>query len=72
MSFHYAYEDRYLTFHLYRCHLFDPDVVKPLASDELRWVTPEEFVTVAFPPANQPIQARMAKYHRLDKVQQKK
>ena len=65
MSFHHEYDDRYLTFHLYRCHLFNPDAVKALASDEIRWVTPEEFVELNFPPANIPIQARMAKYHRL-------
>jgi A/G-specific adenine glycosylase len=65
MSFHYEYDDRYITFHLYRCHLFDPQQVKPLASDELRWVTPEEFIQVTFPPANKPVQERMKKYHRL-------
>ncbi len=65
MSFHHEYDDRYLTFHLYRCHLFNPEAVKALASDEIRWVTPEEFVELDFPPANKPIQARMAKYHRL-------
>jgi A/G-specific adenine glycosylase len=65
MSFSHAYEDCYLTFHVYRCRLFDPTVVKPLAADELRWVTPEEFVALAFPPANAPIQERMRRYHRL-------
>jgi A/G-specific adenine glycosylase len=65
MSFHHEYDDRYLTFHVYRCHLFDPSVAKPLASDELRWVTPEEFVALEFPPANTPIQQRMRRYHRL-------
>ncbi len=65
MSFHHEYDDRYLTFHVYRCHLFDPSVVKPLTSDELKWVTPEEFVTLEFPPANTPIQQRMRRYHRL-------
>jgi A/G-specific adenine glycosylase len=65
MSFHHEYDDRYITFHLYRCHLFDPHIIKPLASDELRWVTPAEFIQVDFPPANKPIQARMKKYHRL-------
>ncbi len=65
MSFHHAYPDRYLTFHVYRCRLFNPRKVRPLASQELRWVTPEELIRLEFPPANAPICARMAKYHRL-------
>ncbi len=65
LSFHYEYDDRYLTFHLYRCHLFNPADVKPLASDELCWVTPEEFIELDFPPANKPVQERMKKYHRI-------
>ena len=65
LTFHHAYPDRYLTFHVYRCRLFDPLHVKPLASQELRWVTPSEFITADFPPANVAIQARMKKYHRL-------
>jgi A/G-specific adenine glycosylase len=65
LSFSHAYADRYLTFHVYRCRLFDPAAVRPLASSELRWVTPEEFVALEFPPANQPIQQRMRRYHRL-------
>ena len=40
-------------------------VVKPLASSELKWVTPEELITLEFPPANVPIQDRMRRYHRL-------
>jgi A/G-specific adenine glycosylase len=65
MSFSYAYPDRYLTFHVYRVRLFDPHKARPLAADALRWVTPEEFVALEFPPANQPIQSRMRRYHRL-------
>lgn len=65
LTFHHAYPDRYLTFHVYRCRLFDPLKVKPLASQEIRWVTPSEFIRAEFPPANVAIQARMKKYHRL-------
>ena len=65
LDFHHAYPDRYLTFHVYRCRLFNPRKVRPLASQELRWVTPEELIRLEFPPANAPICARMAKYHRL-------
>ncbi len=65
LAFHHAYDDRYLTFHVYRCRLFDPTLVNALASSEVRWVTPEEFVALEFPPANVPIQERMRRYHRL-------
>ena len=65
VSFSHAYPDRYLTFHVYRCRLFNPEAVKPLTSDGLKWVLPEEFVTLAFPPANAPLVERMARYHRL-------
>lgn len=65
LDFHFAYPDRYLTFHLYRCRLFNPRDVRPLASQELRWVTPEELVGLPFPPANKPIIERMRRYHRL-------
>lgn len=65
LDFHFAYTDRYLTFHLYRCRLFNPRDVRPLASQELRWVTPEELVRLEFPPANQPILERMRRYHRI-------
>ncbi len=64
LTFHHAYPDRYLTFHVYRCRLFNPLEVRPLASQELRWVTPAEFVSMPFPPANTAIQERMRAYHR--------
>jgi A/G-specific adenine glycosylase len=65
MTFSYAYPDRYLTFHVYRVRVFAPGSVRPLASEELRWVTPEELMALEFPPANQAIQERMRTYHRL-------
>jgi A/G-specific adenine glycosylase len=65
MTFHHTYSDRALTFHVYRCRLFAPESAKPLASTALRWVTPEEFLALDFPPANRPIQERLRKYHRL-------
>jgi A/G-specific adenine glycosylase len=65
MQYHHAYPDRYLTFHVYRCRVFNPRDVRPLASQELRWVTPEELIVLAMPPGSVPIQERMRKYHRL-------
>jgi 8-oxo-dGTP diphosphatase len=59
------YGDRYVTLRVYRCRLFDPEVVQPLAADALRWVTPEAFVELEFPEANGPIVERFVDYHRL-------
>jgi A/G-specific adenine glycosylase len=65
MDFAHDYGDRYLAFHVYRCRVFDPGKARPLASSELRWVTPAELVALEFPPANAPILARVRRYHRL-------
>lgn len=65
LDWNHAYPDRYLSFHLYRCRLFDPAGVRPLAADELRWVAPAELVALPFPPANQPVAERLRRYHRL-------
>lgn len=65
LDWNHAYPDRYLSFHLYRCRLFDPAGVRPLAADELRWVSPAELVALPFPEANQPVLARLRRYHRL-------
>ncbi len=64
LNFHHLYPDRALTFHVYRCRLFNPESVRALASQEVRWVTPAEFVALPFPPANQAVIERMRKYHR--------
>jgi len=68
VRFHHDYGDRYLTFHCYRCRLFDPAAVKPLAASEQRWVTPAEFVALEFPPANAGLVQRLRRYHRLDRA----
>lgn len=68
IDFAHQYDDRYLAFHVYRCRVFDPTLAKPLASSELRWVTPAELVELEFPPANAPILARLRRYHRLQRV----
>jgi len=65
MRFSHEYPTRYLTFHVYRVRLFHPDRARPLAADALRWVTPAEFLALPFPEANQPIQSRLARYHRI-------
>ena len=65
MRFSHEYPERYLTFHVFRVRVFAPEALRPLASEELRWVTPEEFVALDFPPANRAIQERLVRYHRL-------
>lgn len=65
VTWNHDYGDRYLTLHCYRCRLFAPESVRPLASEGLRWVTPAEFLELEFPPANGPVQERFRSYHRL-------
>jgi 8-oxo-dGTP diphosphatase len=65
VDFSHDYGDRYVTLRCYRCRLFHPDRARALAADELRWVTPAEFVALEFPPANAPLIARLRRYHRL-------
>ncbi|HYE04815.1 MAG TPA: NUDIX domain-containing protein [Planctomycetota bacterium] len=65
VDFSHDYGDRYLTLHCYRCRLFAPESARPLAADDLRWVTPAEFVALDFPAANAPLIARLRRYHRL-------
>ena len=66
VTFSYEYPDRYLTFHVYRCRLFDYEDLQPNACDELAWVTPQQFVELEFPPANACVAERMRDYHRLE------
>jgi A/G-specific adenine glycosylase len=65
VSWNHDYGDRYISFHCYRCRLFKPEAVAPLAADELQWVEPAAFMQLNFPPANGPVQQRFKKYHRL-------
>lgn len=65
VDFSHDYGDRYLSFHCYRCKVFAPAAAKPLASSELRWVSPRELLALDFPPANAPLLDRLRRYHRL-------
>lgn len=65
VNFNYEYEDRYLSFHVYRCRLFDAIKAQPLASDAIKWVTPQEFVQQIFPPANAAVVERFRDYHKM-------
>jgi A/G-specific adenine glycosylase len=63
-GFEHAYDDRALRFAVFRCRVYDAAVARPLASQELRWVSPEEFLALDFPPANQALLERFRSYHR--------
>ena len=57
--------DTVIQFHCYRCRLMQPDQAAALASDELRWVTPEQWLQMDFPQANDPLREKFADYHRI-------
>lgn len=65
VEFTYDYGDRYLSFHCYRCHLFKPEHVRALAAVDMRWVKPQAFMQLDFPPANRYVIERFRRYHRL-------
>lgn len=65
VTYTYEYPDRYLTFHCYRCHLFEPQDARALAASDLQWLEPQAFAQLEFPPANQAILQRFKKYHKL-------
>ena len=50
---------------VFRCRVYHPQQAQALAADDLRWVTPEEFLRLEFPHANSPIQQRLAAYHKI-------
>lgn len=65
VTFSHDYGDRYLTLRCYRCKVFNPEAAQARDNDGIRWVTPEEFVALEFPPANAPLLERLRDYHRL-------
>ncbi|MFW5859105.1 MAG: A/G-specific adenine glycosylase [Planctomycetota bacterium] len=65
VSWHHDAGDHYCSYHCFRCRLFAPHRARPLVAQELRWVSPEEFLALSFPPPNAPVCARFAAYHRL-------
>lgn len=56
----HAYPDRTVVLHAYRCRLLSGDL-KPLASQELKWIPPESLLSLPFPEANRPLLERLAK-----------
>ncbi len=65
VSWHHDAGEHYCTYHCFRCRLFKPAAARPWVAQELRWVGPEEFLALRFPPPNAPVRARFAAYHRL-------
>lgn len=53
------YADRTVILHAYRCHLFSGDL-KPLASQEMRWISPASLRSLPFPEANRPLLEKLA------------
>lgn len=56
----HAYPDRTVVLHAYRCRLLSGDL-KPLASQELKWIQPEWLLSLPFPEANRPLLEKLAK-----------
>lgn len=56
----HAYPDRTVVLHAYRCRLLSGDL-KPLASQELKWIPPESLFSLPFPEANRPLLEELAK-----------
>ena len=65
VTYTYEYDDRYLTFHCYRCHVFHPEKAKPLAATDLRWLSPADFFKLDFPSGNKAVLERFKRYHKL-------
>ena len=65
VDWHHDAGEHYLSFHCYRCRLFDPEAARALASDAIRWVAPAELLSLEFPPPNGPFLERFRHYHRL-------
>ena len=55
----HAYPERTVSLHAYRCRLLS-GVLQPLASQELKWVSPESLLSLPFPEANRPLLEMLA------------
>jgi A/G-specific adenine glycosylase len=51
----------YLTCHVYRCRLFDPEALRSRSG--IRWVEPKVFVALKWPPLLRPLRERLRRYH---------
>ena len=54
----YAYPERTVILHPFLCRA-ESGEARPLASQQIIWVTPSEFANYAFPPANAPLLRRL-------------
>ena len=62
-SLRYRYPGRPMCyFEVYRCAIAR-GIPRPLAAAALRWVSPRQLARYRFPPANQPLIARLARLH---------
>lgn len=56
----HPYPERTVLLHAYLCHLLSGEL-KPLASQELKWIRPEALLTLPFPEANRPLLEMLVK-----------
>ena len=64
LSFEHAYTHKSLHFTVYICQWITGDP-KPLSSQKLLWVYPDELIKYSFPAANSKIIAELKKYLRI-------
>ncbi len=66
----HVYPDRTVILHAFRCHLRSGDL-KPLASQELKWISPELLLSLPFPEANRSLLEKLAKELSSDSLKKK-
>ncbi|MFY9270598.1 MAG: (deoxy)nucleoside triphosphate pyrophosphohydrolase, partial [Candidatus Manganitrophaceae bacterium] len=55
----HPYSDRTVVLHAYQCRLLS-GTLRPLASQECRWIGPESLLSLPFPEANRPLLEQLA------------
>ena len=58
MVVQHEYPEKAVELHFFFCSILQGDV-QPLGCSDLRWVTPEELANFTFPPADDPVVARL-------------
>lgn len=56
----HVYPDRTVILHAFGCRILSGEL-KPLASQELKWIPPESLLSLPFPEANRPLLEKLAK-----------
>lgn len=66
----HVYPDRTVILHAFRCNLLSGDL-KPLASQELKWISPELLLSLPFPEANRSLLEKLTKELSSDSLKKK-